>query len=149
MALWQCDLRVSWRSQLISLGIHGAIMLLILLAPWSAGYWPVWMTLLLVVIFECIRSQRRITTRHGEISLLDNQRVIWQQQEWVITKPAWMLKSGMLLSLQREKRKGGLRQAMKSSRQKLWLSSDSMSQEEWRRLRQLLLSAQQQENGQQ
>lgn len=124
-------------------------MLLILLAPWSAGYWPVWMALLLVVIFECIRSQRRITSRHGEISLLDNQRIIWQQQEWVITKPAWMLKSGMLLSLQRAKRKGGIRQAMKSSRQKLWLSSDSMSQEEWRRLRQLVLSAQQQENGQQ
>ncbi|GBU14177.1 hypothetical protein AwEntero_27780 [Enterobacterales bacterium] len=36
MALWQCDLRVSWRSQLISLGIHGGIMLVILLAPWPA-----------------------------------------------------------------------------------------------------------------
>lgn len=117
-------------------------MLIILLAPWPAGYWPVWMSTLLVVIFECIRSQRRITSRHGELSLLDNQRVIWQQQEWVINKPVWMLKSGMLLSLQREKRKGGLRQAMRSSRQKLWLSSDSMSQEEWRRLRQLLLNGQ-------
>jgi toxin CptA len=44
--------------------------------------------------------------------------------------------------LQREKRKGGLRQAMRSSRQRLWLASDSMSQEEWRRLRQLLLITQ-------
>lgn len=117
-------------------------MLIILLAPWPAGYWPVWMTMLLLVIFECIRSQRRITSRHGEISLLNNQRVIWQQEEWIISKPVWMLKNGMLLSLQREKRKGGLRQAMKSSRQKLWLSSDSMSQEEWRRLRQLVLNGQ-------
>jgi len=142
VALWQCDLRVSWRSQLISLGIHGGIMLVILLAPWPAGYWPVWMSLLLVVIFECIRSQRRITSRHGEISLLDSNRLIWQQQEWVIKKPVWMINSGVLLSLQREKRKGGLRQAMRSSRQKLWLASDSMSQEEWRRLRQLLLNAQ-------
>lgn len=110
--------------------------------PWPAGYWPVWMSLLLVVIFECIRSQRRITSRHGEISLLDSNRLIWQQQEWVIKKPVWMINSGVLLSLQREKRKGGLRQAMRSSRQKLWLASDSMSQEEWRRLRQLLLNAQ-------
>jgi len=61
-------------------------MLVILLAPWPAGYWPVWMSLLLVVIFECIRSQRRITSRHGEISLLDSNRLIWQQQEWVIKK---------------------------------------------------------------
>lgn len=117
-------------------------MLVILLAPWPAGYWPVWMSLLLVVIFECIRSQRRITSRHGEISLLDSNRLIWQQQEWTIKKPVWMINSGVLLSLQREKRKGGLRQAMRSSRQKLWLASDSMSQEEWRRLRQLLLNAQ-------
>jgi toxin CptA len=117
-------------------------MLAILLAPWPAGYWPVWMTLLLVVIFECIRSQRRITSRHGEISLLDSNRLIWQHQEWVIKKPVWMIDSGILLSLQREKRKGGLRQAMRSSRQRLWLASDSMSQEEWRRLRQLLLITQ-------
>lgn len=117
-------------------------MLVILLAPWPAGYWPVWMSLLLVVIFECIRSQRRITSRHGEISLLDSNRLIWQQQEWAVKKPVWMINSGVLLSLQREKRKGGLRQAMRSSRQKLWLASDSMSQEEWRRLRQLLLNAQ-------
>jgi len=146
VALWQCDLRVSWHSQLISLGIHGAVMLTILLAPWPAGYWPVWMTMLLLVIFECIRSQRRITSRHGEISLLDNQRIIWQQEEWVIRKAVWMLKNGMLLSLQREKRKGGLLQAIRSSRQKLWLSADSMSQEEWRRLRQLVLNGQVDEN---
>jgi toxin CptA len=126
----------------MSLGIHGGIMLAILLAPWPAGYWPVWMTLLLVVIFECIRSQRRITSRHGVISLLDNNRLIWQHEEWVIKKPVWMIDSGILLSLHREKRKGGLRQAMRRSRRKLWLASDSMSQEEWRRLRQLLLNAQ-------
>lgn len=117
-------------------------MLTILLAPWPAGYWPVWMTLLLLVIFECIRSQRRITSRHGEISLIDCNRLIWQQQEWVIKKPVWMIDSGILLSLQREKRKGGLRQVMRSSRKKLWLASDSMNQDEWRRLRQLLLNAQ-------
>lgn len=122
-------------------------MLIILLAPWPAGYWPVWMTLLLVVIFECIRSQRRITSRHGEISLLDSNRLIWQQQEWVIKQPVWMINSGVLLSLQREKRKGGLRQAMRSSRQKLWLASDSMSQLEWRRLRQLLLNTQPEKEG--
>ncbi|KQN48523.1 protein YgfX [Rahnella rivi] len=140
MALWRCDLRVSWRSQLISLGIYGAVMLLILLAPWPPGYWPAWMTLLLLMLFECIRSQRRITARTGEVILLDERRLIWRGQEWQLKHPVWMISHGALLSLRREKRKGGLAQAMRSSRHRLWLASDSMSVEEWRRLRQILLN---------
>jgi toxin CptA len=115
-------------------------MLLILLAPWPAGYWPVWMTLLLLVLFECIRSQRRITARTGEIVLTDDYRLLWRGHEWQIKHPVWMISHGALLSLRREKLKGGLAQAMRSSRQRLWLASDSMSQEEWRHLRQILLN---------
>jgi len=116
-------------------------MLLILLAPWPAGYWPVWMTLLLLVLFECIRSQRRITARTGEIVLTDDYRLLWRGHEWQIKQPVWMISHGALLSLRREKLKGGLAQAMRSRRQRLWLASDSMSQEEWRHLRQILLNA--------
>lgn len=116
-------------------------MLLILLAPWPAGYWPAWMTLLLLVLFECIRSQRRITARTGEVILLDEERLLWRGHEWQLRHPVWMVSHGALLSLQREKRKGGLAQAMRSSRQRLWLASDSMSVEEWRRLRQILLNS--------
>lgn len=115
-------------------------MLMILLAPWPAGYWPVWMTLLLLVLFECIRSQRRITARTGEIVLTDNYRLLWRGHEWQIKHPVWMISHGALLSLRREKLKGGLAQAMRSRRQRLWLASDSMSQEEWRHLRQILLN---------
>lgn len=116
-------------------------MLTILLAPWPAGYWPVWMTLLLLVLFECIRSQRRITARTGEIVLTDDYRLLWRGHEWQIKHPVWMISHGALLSLRREKLKGGLAQAMRSRRQRLWLASDSMSQEEWRHLRQILLNA--------
>jgi len=132
---------VSWRSQLISLGSYGGVMLLILLAPWPAGYWPAWMTLLLLVLFECIRSQRRITARTGEVILLDEERLLWRGHEWQLRHPVWMVSHGALLSLRREKSKGGLAQAMRSSRQRLWLASDSMSVEEWRRLRQILLNS--------
>ncbi|RJT39141.1 protein YgfX [Rahnella woolbedingensis] len=141
MALWRCDLRVSWRSQLFSLGCYGTVMLLILLAPWPAGYWPVWMTLLLLVLFECIRSQRRITARTGEIVLTNDYRLLWRGHEWHIKQPVWLISHGALLSLRREKLKGGLAQAMRSRRQRLWLASDSMSQEEWRHLRQILLNS--------
>ncbi len=116
-------------------------MLMILLAPWPAGYWPVWMTLLLLVLFECIRSQRRITARTGEVVLTDDYHLLWRGHEWQIKQPVWMISHGALLSLRREKLKGGLAQAMRSRRQRLWLASDSMSQEEWRHLRQILLNA--------
>ncbi len=116
-------------------------MLMILLAPWPAGYWPVWMTLLLLVLFECIRSQRRITARTGEVVLTDDYRLLWRGHEWQIKQPVWMISHGALLSLRREKLKGGLAQAMRSRRQRLWLASDSMSQEEWRHLRQILLNS--------
>lgn len=116
-------------------------MLMILLAPWPAGYWPVWMTLLLLVLFECIRSQRRITARTGEVVLTDDYCLLWRGHEWQIKQPVWMISHGALLSLRREKLKGGLAQAMRSRRQRLWLASDSMSQEEWRHLRQILLNA--------
>ena len=115
-------------------------MLMILLAPWPAGYWPVWMTLLLLVLFECIRSQRRITARTGEVVLTDDYHLLWRGHEWQIKQPVWMISHGALLSLRREKLKGGLAQAMRSRRQRLWLASDSMSQEEWRHLRQILLN---------
>ena len=140
MALWHCDLRVSWRSQLFSLAVHAALILLILLTPWPPGYWMVWLILMVLMVFLAIRSQRRISARHGEISLLAQDKLLWRGQEWVIRQPAWMIDSGILLSLRREKPREGWRRAFRSRKQKLWLASDSMSQEEWRNLRQVLLT---------
>jgi toxin CptA len=42
--------------------------------------------LLTLVVFECIRSQKRIASRQGELRLLENQRVGWQGQEWQLVK---------------------------------------------------------------
>lgn len=62
MVLWQSDLRVSWRAQWISLLIHGLVAAVILLMPWPLSYTPLWMILLSLVVFDCVRSQRRINT---------------------------------------------------------------------------------------
>ena len=140
MALWQCDLRVSWRSQLFSLAVHGILILLILLAPWPPDAWVIWLVLLLIVVSQAIRSQRRISARHGEISLLAQDRLLWRKQEWKIKQPVWMIDSGILLSLRREGASHGWRQTLSGKKHKLWLASDSMSPEEWRHLRQILLT---------
>ncbi|HAF7523600.1 hypothetical protein O6W73_16490 [Salmonella enterica subsp. enterica] len=75
MVLWQSDLRVSWRAQWISLLIHGLVAAVILLMPWPLSYTPLWMILLSLVVFDCVRSQRRINTCQGEIKLLMDGRL--------------------------------------------------------------------------
>lgn len=130
MVLWQSDLRVSWRSQWLSLLLHGVVAALVLFMPWPLSYMPLWLLLLSLVVFDCVRSQRRINACQGEIKLMMNSRLRWQGQEWEITGTPWMLKSGMMLRL----RKLGSRR-----RQHLWLAADSMESGEWRDLRRMLM----------
>lgn len=95
--------------------------------PWPLSYTPLWMVLLSLVVFDCVRSQRRINARQGEIRLLMDGRLRWQGQEWSIVKAPWMIKSGMMLRLRSD---GG-------KRQHLWLAADSMDEAEWRDLRRI------------
>lgn len=129
MAQWHAELRVSWRAQWISLLLHGVAILALLLAPWPASYTLVWMLLLTLVVFECVRSQRRIRSREGDIALLEGGQVQWRQKRWHITGRPWMTRQAMLLTLR----------TPSGDREKLWLLRDSMDEEAWRQLRQLLL----------
>lgn len=78
MVLWQSDLRVSWRSQWMSLLLHGLVAAFVLLMPWPLSYTPLWLLLLSFVVFDSVRSQRRIHARQGEIKLLMDSRLRWQ-----------------------------------------------------------------------
>jgi len=130
VAQWRCDVRVSWRTQLFSLLTHGLLILLILVSPWPEGFWVIWLVLLTLVVFQCIRSQKRIAAVQGELRLLADRRFSWHGREWLLAKKPWMPGYGMLLTLQPMEGK---------KRRRLWLASDSMNKEEWRHLRQLLL----------
>lgn len=130
MVLWQSDLRVSWRSQWVSLLLHGVVAAIILLMPWPLSYTPLWLLLLSLVVFDCVRSQRRINTAQGEIKLLMDSRLRWQNQEWELLGTPWIMDSGMMLRLRRvDGRK----------RTHLWLAADSMETREWRDLRRTIL----------
>ncbi|TGC19579.1 hypothetical protein C9E90_05180 [Salmonella enterica subsp. enterica serovar Enteritidis] len=93
------------------------------------SYTPLWMILLSLVVFDCVRSQRRINTCQGEIKLLMDGRLRWQGQDWTLLRPPWLLKSGMVLRLRAES----------GRHQHLWLAADSMEEAEWRELRRILL----------
>ena len=130
MVLWQSDLRVSWRSQWLSLLLHGLVAAFVLLMPWPLSYTPLWLLLLSLVVFDCVRSQRRIHSHQGEIKLLMDSRLRWRNQDYELLGAPWMLNSGMMLRIRRLN--GG-------RRQHLWLAADSMNPEEWRDLRRILL----------
>jgi len=101
----------------------------VLLLPWPLSYTPLWLLLLSLVVFDSVRSQRRINACQGEIKLLMDARLRWQGVEWEIVGTPWMLNIGMILRLRREK---------DSRRQHLWLAADSMDAQEWRDLRRLI-----------
>lgn len=129
MVLWQSDIRVSWRSQWLSLLLHGLMAAFVLLLPWPLSYTPLWLLLLSLVVFDSVRSQRRINACQGEIKLLMDARLRWQGVEWDIVGTPWMLNIGMILRLRREE---------DGRRQHLWLAADSMDAQEWRDLRRLI-----------
>lgn len=133
MALWQSDLSVSWRAQWISLLAHGLLALLVLLMPWSINYTLLWILLLLIVVFSCVRSQRRIHACQGTFKLLEERCVYWKGHQWRMVRKPWIIDSGIMLKLKRQGKRGSLH---------LWLAADSIDGEEWRDLRRLLLQQQ-------
>jgi toxin CptA len=82
------------------------------------------------VVFDSVRSQRRINARQGEIKLMMDSRLRWQGKEWEIIGTPWMLSSGMML--------GYVRWAAGVA-SILWLAADSMDEVEWRDLRRMVL----------
>lgn len=68
MVLWQSDLRVSWRAQWLSLLIHGLVAAVILLMPWPLSYTPLWMVLLSLVVFDCVRASGALMLARGKFA---------------------------------------------------------------------------------
>lgn len=131
VVLWHSDIRISWKTQCVSLLIHGALVLLVLLSPWNDGYWPVWLLMVTLVIFDCLRSQRYIQRMQGEMILLNTGVIQWQNYEWQIKSQPLILKWGILLKL--------VSVAGKRRKKRVWLAIDSMDTESWRGLRFQLL----------
>ena len=129
MARWQCDLSVSWTAQWVSLLLHGVIILILLLFPGTDSHPLIWIVLLILVMMESVRSQRRILTRVGAVELDDSGQVKWRQQQWRLAARPWQSRWMILLSLRNHAGK----------REKLWLCFDSMEPAQWRTLHQHLL----------
>lgn len=129
MDLCQCKLRASRCALQLTLLLHGAVMLALLLAPWSGADALIFPVLLMLVAVECARSRLRIVRRKGHFILHSGGTVSWQQRQWLILSPPWLSQQAILLSLRDER----------GQRETLWLFADAMLNREWRLLRQQLL----------
>jgi toxin CptA len=52
----------------MSLLLHGLVAAFVLLMPWPLSYTPLWLLLLSFVVFDSVRSQRRINARQGRLN---------------------------------------------------------------------------------
>lgn len=130
MAHLQCNLNISWRTQLISGIFYAALIVAILLIPWPEQDWPVWLILVALIALESILAQRRINKTKGQLTLLDKHSVHWAEQKWTITRSPFVLSFGIFLSLKSES---------SGKKKLLWIAIDSLSKEQWRNLRYELL----------
>lgn len=130
MVLLHCNVRVSLRTQIVSAAIYSLTALAVMFAPWPENGWPIWTILLLLVLMEFFRSQRRIALTQGELTLLSRQHLFWQDREWQIIRSPFILKNSIFLLL---------KSPISKKYHRLWLMSDSMNKNEWRCLRYALL----------
>ncbi len=91
----------------------------------------VWLPLLVIVIASWAKSQKNISKIKGVAVLVNGNKVQWKKNEWSIVKQPWCTRVGTLLTLS----------ALQGKPQKihLWVARDSLSEENWRNLNQLLL----------
>ncbi|CDG20407.1 conserved protein of unknown function [Xenorhabdus poinarii G6] len=142
MVLWNNKLGESRHTRWFSSGLHGAVAIAALLAPWPINGVYFWLPLFAIISSSWMRSQKNIRQCQGRLVLFKGNKVHWQKAAWRITEPPWFHRYGMVIMLHTLSR-AEERQA--STR--LWVASDSMSPSAWRHLNQLMRQYTDNENG--
>ncbi|MDC9588141.1 protein YgfX [Xenorhabdus sp. XENO-10] len=135
MVLWNNKLRESRHTRLFSTGVHGAVAIAALLAPWSINGVYFWLPLFAIIISSWMWSQKNIRQCQGRLILFKGKKVHWQKAAWSITQPPWFHRYGMVVMLHAFNQTENMRYQPPI---RLWVASDSMSPEAWRHLNQLM-----------
>lgn len=129
MILWHCDLRCSQRTQIFNLLGYSILFFCIILLSWS-DFWFLWIALLIGLLCEIIRNQKRLSALKGQLSLHSDGTAYWQAKNYQLTQKPFILEMGILLYL---------KEIHSHQQHCLWLANDSMPEKKWRSLRQILL----------
>ncbi|USL59129.1 hypothetical protein IAQ00_04950 [Pantoea ananatis] len=122
---WQCKLHPSLRARLIlaltlSITIAGVGIMEL-----PAAEWMIKPGLVVVVLWEGWKQDRRLRQRHGWLRRDSNRDWHWQGEDWQTQQPLYWLPGAVLLVARNRKGKT----------LRLWLMQDNMHPEAWRALR--------------
>ncbi|NIF03094.1 hypothetical protein F3J38_24135 [Pantoea sp. Acro-805] len=122
---FQCDLQPSRSARVLNvtllLLVAGLLLSLSWPVEWRWGKAP----LLILLLLECWRHERRLMQRCGRLMLDEQGNWVWGGAPWRLArKPDW-LPYGVLLDLRNPQGK----------RWRLWLMYDNLPPYEWRTLR--------------
>ncbi|WP_311790443.1 MULTISPECIES: protein YgfX [Pantoea] len=128
-APWQCKLRPSRQARLLHGVFAAGALLIVASAPLPALFWLIKIPILLLMMRESLRQQRRLAQRQGLLQHKSDDSWRWQGARWRIVGPIRWLPGAALLVLRSEK--GRL--------YRLWLMQDMMPPARWRQFRARLL----------
>lgn len=108
-------------------------MILLLIAPWPYVYWPIWLSLSILSLFEFFRCQKRIAKTKGPLIITQDYSVFWQNKYWCIVGNPLITHCFIYLMLESK-------DPVKHYQQRLWLMRDNVtSKQEWHSLIYLFL----------
>lgn len=108
-------------------------MILLLIAPWPYVYWPIWLSLCILSLFEFFRCQKRIAKTKGHLIITHDYSVFWQDKYWYIVGNPLITHCFIHLMLESK-------DPMKHYQQRLWLMRDNVTnKQEWHSLIYLFL----------
>lgn len=122
---WQCNLQASRSARALNVTLYLSCLCLLFSLSWP----PEWawgrMPILLLLLLEGWRNERRLAQRVGCLALEAEGDWLWQGARWQMQRKADWLPWGVLLVFRNQQ----------GQRWRWWLMHDNMSPGEWRTLR--------------
>lgn len=122
---WQCNLQASRSARALNVMLFLLCGTLLLSLSWPVDWAWGRAPLLLLMLLECWRNERRLVRRQGVLALDEKGHWHWRGARWQLQRQADWLPWGVLLVLQ----------GAQGQRWRLWLMQDNLPPQAWRALR--------------
>lgn len=128
MVRWRANLQTSHYARRVSTVLHLLALLLLILAGLSLNYLSCKIVAGLLIGSEWWRNQRKLSTLHGLLERQEENLWYFQQQRWRLIRRPWITPYAIWLALRNQQ----------GVTLRFWVMRDSISEYQWRTLRQIL-----------
>ncbi|MBK0099094.1 hypothetical protein IBT49_24145 [Erwinia sp. S63] len=122
---FQCDVQPSRSARALNVTLYVLVTVWLLSLEWPEGWAWGKVPLLILMLLECGRNERRLRQRKGRLVLDEQGDWHWRGTRWQLARQADWLPFGVLLTLRNQQGK----------RWRLWLMMDNLPPYAWRTLR--------------